>query len=69
MLDTPSKLRILSEQRESADDETLPLVAALAFVRGHKTVILTCLLVACELTQLRREHTVHVISKASLTRR
>src|ERR1700738_2402566 len=52
MLDTPSKLRILSEQRESADDEALPLLAALAFVRRHKTVILTCLLLALGLAAL-----------------
>ena len=45
-MDTPSKLRILSEQRESADDEALPLLTALAFVREHKAVILTCVLVA-----------------------
>ena len=52
MLDTPSRLRILSEQRKSADDEALPLLAALAFVRRHKTVILTCLLVALGLAGL-----------------
>ena len=46
MLDTPSKLRILSEQRELADDEAIPLLTALGFVRRHKTVILTCLLVS-----------------------
>jgi succinoglycan biosynthesis transport protein ExoP len=52
MLDTPSKLRILSEQRESADDEVLPLLAGLGFVRKHKAVILTCLLVALALAGL-----------------
>ena len=52
MLDTPSKLRILPGQKESADDDALPLLAALAFVGRHKTVILTCLLVALGLAGL-----------------
>jgi polysaccharide biosynthesis transport protein len=52
MLDTPSKLRILPGQKESADDEALPLLTAFAFVRRHKTVILTCLLVALGLAGL-----------------
>jgi polysaccharide biosynthesis transport protein len=52
MLDTQSKLRILSEQRESADDEAPPLLVALAFVRTHKAVILTCVLVALGLAGL-----------------
>ena len=52
MLDTPSKLRILSEQRESADDEAVPLLATFGFVRAHKAVMLTCLLVALALAGL-----------------
>jgi len=42
----------LSEQRESADDEALPLLDALSFVREHKAVILTCVLVALGLAGL-----------------
>jgi uncharacterized protein involved in exopolysaccharide biosynthesis len=52
MLDTPSKLRILSEQSEPADDEALPMLAAFAFVRRHKTMISICLLVALSLAGL-----------------
>src|SRR5436305_217571 len=52
MLDTPSALRILSEQREPADNESVPLLAALAFVRKQKTAILTCMLVALALAGL-----------------
>jgi succinoglycan biosynthesis transport protein ExoP len=52
MLDTPSTLRIVTEQRELADNEALPLAVAWAFVRRQKTVILTCLLVALGLAGL-----------------
>jgi uncharacterized protein involved in exopolysaccharide biosynthesis len=52
MLDTPSTLRIVSEQGEWADNEAVPLAAGWAFVRRQKTIVSTCMLVALGLAGL-----------------
>jgi uncharacterized protein involved in exopolysaccharide biosynthesis len=52
MLDSPSTLRIVSEQREAVDNDAVPIAVAFAFVRRRKAVISACLLLALALAGL-----------------